>query len=132
MKELKNKSINQYDRYNMFNEYKQNNKQQLQKPKKRFSNALLLLTFLCVLICIRYFFFGWTNTYFLASKPVRRTKNSYIHYSCFRIIGKQSYAEIIISYLCKIRRLLYIKRLTEIFYTILHMYIKILQSILPI
>ena len=52
MKELKNKSINQYDRYNMFNEYQQNNKQQLQKPKKRFSNALLLLTFLCVLICM--------------------------------------------------------------------------------
>ena len=51
MKELKKKSINQYDRYNMFNEYQQNNKSQVQKPKKRFSNALLLLTFFCVLIC---------------------------------------------------------------------------------
>ncbi len=51
MKETKNKSINQYDRYNMFNEYQQNNKQQLQKPKKRFSSALFLLTFFCVLVC---------------------------------------------------------------------------------
>ncbi|MCI5823947.1 MAG: LCP family protein [Candidatus Gastranaerophilales bacterium] len=51
MKETKNKSLNQYDRYNMFNEYQQNNKQQLQKPKKRFSSALFLLTFFCVLVC---------------------------------------------------------------------------------
>lgn len=51
MKETKNKSINQYDRYNMFNEYQQNNKQQLQKPKKRFSSVLFLLTFFCVLVC---------------------------------------------------------------------------------
>lgn len=51
MKDLKNKNINQYDRYNMFNEYNGKNKPQLQKPKKRFSSALFLLTFLCVLIC---------------------------------------------------------------------------------
>ncbi len=51
MKDLRNKNINQYDRYNMFNEYNGNNKSQLQKPKKRFSSALLLLTFFCVLIC---------------------------------------------------------------------------------
>ena len=51
MKELKNKNINNYDRYNMFNDYRGSNKPQLQKSKKKFSNALFLLTFFCVLVC---------------------------------------------------------------------------------